>query len=243
MKEDGMDDPIGWRARVGVLLPSNNSVLEPWLYHVSPPGVSFHSARMSLGQGGGIEAIKKMSDDSARAAREVASIPVDVIAYCCTASTLIMGPDHDRELVSKLESETGIPSTTTTACLLKALEVQGVQRISLISPYTREVEELEVKYFSQCGYEVLGAKGMNLGLHELDRPSPPEIYRFARKGLHDQADCLLMSCSNFRAQGCIEALERDIGKPVITSAQAILWWVLQMAGIRESIQGCGKLLE
>jgi maleate cis-trans isomerase len=90
-----MDDPYGWRAKVGILLPSVNTVLEPWLYHVAPPGVTFHFARMALEQGDGIDSIKKMAADCLDGARSLAGIPVDLIAFCCTASTVILGPNYD----------------------------------------------------------------------------------------------------------------------------------------------------
>lgn len=237
-----MDDPFGWRGKIGVLLPSVNTVAEPWFYRVAPSGVTFHFARMMVGQGG-LEAIKKMQEDSLRAAREVASIPVDLIAYCCTASTLIMGPDHEKELISKLESETRIRVTTATASILAAFQTLKVRKLSLISPYTKDIEDLEVRYFSECGYEILSAKGMNLGIDELDRPSPDEIYRFAKKGFDEKADGMLISCLNFRSQGCIQVLEDDIQRPVVTSAQAVLWNVLRMANVNEPIVGYGKLLD
>lgn len=237
-----MDDTNGWTAKVGAILPSNNTVIEPWFYHVTPPGVTFHFARMTLGKGEGLEAIKRMSDDSLSAARQLATIPVDVIAYCCTASTLIMGPHHDKELVTRLDSETGIRSTTTTISILNALNSLKIRKLSIISPYTHDIEELEVKYFSECGYEVLDAKGMNLSVHELDKPSPEEIYHFAKRGFDDRADCLLISCLNFRAQACIQPLEDELRKPVVTSAQAVLWNVLQMLEINEHLDRYGQLL-
>ena len=237
-----MDDPFGWRAKVGILLPSVNTVIEPWFYHVAPAGVTFHFARMGLGEGGGLDSIKKMAGNSLEAARLLAGIPVDLIAYCCTASTLIMGPDYDSRLISKLESETGIPCTTTTISILKAFQRFKVRKLSLVSPYDRKIEELEIKYFSECGYDVLNAKGMNLETHELDKPSPEEIYSFAKREFDKNADCLLISCLNFRAQACISALENDLKRPVITSAQAVIWNILSMVKVNDIIDGFGKLL-
>lgn len=36
----------GWRAKVGVLVPDGNSTMEPELYRLALPGVSFHFARL-----------------------------------------------------------------------------------------------------------------------------------------------------------------------------------------------------
>jgi maleate isomerase len=125
---------------------------------------------------------------------------------------------------------------------LKALEALQARRLSMVSPYTHDIEELEIKYFHDCGYDVLNAKGMNLGIYELDRPSPDEIHEFAKRGFENKAECLLISCLNFRAQPCITSLEEELNRPVVTSAQAVLWNVLEMLGIDESIDGYGRLL-
>jgi len=237
-----MEKDTGWRAKVGLLLPSVNSVVEPWFYYVAPDGVTFHSSRMLLESQGGVEAVEKMIQNSLRAAQEVACVPVDFIAYCCTAATLVKGPAYDEELIGKLESETGIRATTATGSILKAFDAFNIKKIVIAGPYTKDIEELEIKYFEQCGYEVLNAEGMNLSAADLDKPSPDEIYRFSKRAWNEKADCLFIGCLNFRAQAIIEALEHDIKRPVITSTQAVLWNILRMIDVNEPIKGYGKLL-
>jgi len=235
-------DVTGWRAKIGLLLPSVNSVVEPWFYHAAPRGVTFHSSRMILEREGGAQAVERMIQNSFRAAHEVASVPVDLIAYCCTAATLVKGPAYDRELIGRIESETGIPATTATESILKAFKLFGVKKIVITGPYSKDIDELEKKYFEECGYQVLKIEGMNLSAADLDKPSPEEIYRFSKKAWDDKADCLLISCLNFRAQACIEALEFDLKRPVITSLQAVLWNILRMVQVHEPIPGYGRLL-
>jgi maleate cis-trans isomerase len=40
----------------------------------------------------------------------------------------------------------------------------------------------------------------------------------------------------------VERLERDLGKPVITSQTATLWQSLRMLGVSEPVRGYGRLL-
>jgi maleate cis-trans isomerase len=42
--------------------------------------------------------------------------------------------------------------------------------------------------------------------------------------------------------GIIERLERDLGKPVVTSQQAALWRALRLAGLADPVPGFGRLL-
>jgi maleate cis-trans isomerase len=40
----------------------------------------------------------------------------------------------------------------------------------------------------------------------------------------------------------LEVLEQDLGKPVISSASAMMWYALRLAGVGQSIMGYGRLL-
>lgn len=53
---------------------------------------------------------------------------------------------------------------------------------------------------------------------------------------------MFISCTGIDALDVIEALEQDLGKPVVTSNQAAYWMCFKMAGIGEPIEGYGRLL-
>ena len=78
---------------------------------------------------------------------------------------------------------------------------------------------------------------------ELADPSPGEVYRLARRAWVPGSDGLLATCLALRAHLVVDELERDLGVPVITSAQATLWAGLRMAGVMTAISGHGSLLE
>ena len=45
-----MPDLLGYRAKMGVGVPSTDTTMEPELYAMAPQGVTFHIARMYLAQ-------------------------------------------------------------------------------------------------------------------------------------------------------------------------------------------------
>ena len=59
---------------------------------------------------------------------------------------------------------------------------------------------------------------------------------------NDAADAYFISCSNIHSIDVIEDLERELGKPVITSNQAAIWSSLRAIGIYEEVKGLGALL-
>jgi maleate isomerase len=54
-------------------------------------------------------------------------------------------------------------------------------------------------------------------------------------------DAYLMSCTNIRSVEIIDELERRLGRPVITSNQATLWYCLRACRLRDVLPGLGRL--
>jgi maleate cis-trans isomerase len=53
---------------------------------------------------------------------------------------------------------------------------------------------------------------------------------------------VLISGTGLPTVGMLERLERELGKPVISSNQACLWRALRLAGVGEPVTGFGRLL-
>ena len=65
----------------------------------------------------------------------------------------------------------------------------------------------------------------------------------ARDVLREDTEAIFISCSNFRTLDIIEALERETGKPVITSNQAAMWGTLRKIADRRTVPGAGRLFQ
>ncbi len=55
-------------------------------------------------------------------------------------------------------------------------------------------------------------------------------------------DAVFVSCTTLRVAGIVEAAERQLGKPVISSNLALAWHSLRLAGYRRPVPGFGELL-
>lgn len=231
-------------ARLGVVIPSVNTVVEPWYSRVVPDGVTVHFARMFLKPRVTAEAVAEMDrEDGMRAVRQLRSCRPDVIAYGCTASSVVGGPDYDRHLREGVAQEGGVPATSVTHSILVAFERLGVNRAVILSPYPLEIDQAERRYFFESGLDVLHSFGMGIeDSFRLAEPSGAEIYEAARKHWDNRAEALLLTCLNFRSHEVIEALEEALSRPVITATQATLWHLIRMAGVQEAIPGYGRLM-
>lgn len=234
---------LGWRGRVGLIVPSKVLITEPWFYKVAPRGVTFLSTRCTL-RDVTREKLLEFETFVHRAADELADAEVDLICICCTAGSFVGGLGYDKELADNIEEKTGIEATTTTTAVTNALREFKIKKLVMTTPYLDEVTEAGVKFFNASGFEVLKWKGMKIkDLIKIADPTPGEIYKFSKDAWLPEADGLFMSCMQWRAMWAIDPLEKDLRKPVLSSDQATLWEILKIIGVREPITGFGTLLE
>ena len=85
----------GWRAQIGLLTPSVNTVSEvEWNVHV-PEGVSVHAARLLLDRDVTPASIEAMNEDIERACESVATADVDAVVYGVTAGSFLEAAGFD----------------------------------------------------------------------------------------------------------------------------------------------------
>ena len=230
--------------RLGVIVPSVNSVVEAWYPRVMPEAVSVHFARMLMPAGTSPERIIEMDrTDGRHAIEQLASCRPHAIAYGCTASSIVQGHAFDAHLREEIRHIAGCPGTSATNSIFAACEKLGMKRVTAISPYAAEVDAAEHRFFAEGGIATIA--GACLGITDgfrLAEPTPEQILDFALGAWDPASDGMIIACLNFRSHPIIDELEARIGKPVITSTQATLWHVLRLAGVDAPISGYGRLL-
>lgn len=236
------------RARLGVILPSVNTVVEPWFGRVAPPGVTVHAARMFLDANLTRDALMRMdSEEGMLGLKQIMSCKPAAVAYCCTASSIVQGLEYDGRLNHELQHAAGVPAFTATCAIIEALKALGVKRIAVCSPYTRAIDDAEHEFFSAAGFEIAGSAHLGIAdSFRLADPAAEEIYTLWKKSWlqcgNDGADASLITCLNMNSQDVVSRIEQETGKPVVTSTQATLWKLLRAAGVKDAVPGYGTLL-
>ena len=232
----------GARCKIGVIVPSLNNTLEPEFNRMVPADVAVYATRLRL-ERGVPDDLRAMADLTEQAGELLRHADVDCIAYCCTTGSLIDGVDWDEELAARLGKATELPVTTTASAAIKAMRSLGLKTVSVATPYIDEVNKIERSYIEACGIRVNSITGLQFTrgeeLHSLDQDAARE---FCRAAMVDGADGLFISCTDFASIDFIEELERDLGKPVVTSNTATLWMVLSLIKLDQPIEGFGQLL-
>lgn len=237
----------GWRARLGILVPSKIMAIEPEFNRMAPEGVSCHYHRFAF-RGGSrpdevVERLSNAKQFVGDAAEMITHVQPTVVAMTGTGVSFIGGHDYDQDLIRMMKERNGnLPTTTTSTSAIEALRTLGITKVSMAMPYLEKVARTAVKFVEDSGFQVLNAHWLNKNSLEIPRLSNEEQYQLARVVDLPESEALFMPCVDLHTLDLIDKLENDLQKPVITSNQATLWNMLRLAGINDRLQGFGRLL-
>ncbi len=239
--------PPGWRARIGIIMPSAEQGATVHEYEMMfPEGVVPLVTRMLFRQPT-VEDLVRMGKDAEYAAELLATAFPHATSYTCTSGAFVLGSKHDQELITKIERITKAPATTMAYAVVEALRALEAKNIIVVAPYTEDIVAAELKYYPEHGFNVLAHKGLNIAEVSRIMGIPPwdtyELAVTAFKEAPKGVDAIFITCGGLRAVEVIDYIERDTGVPCVSSNQANAWHCLKLAGIREPIHGFGKLLE
>lgn len=179
---------------------------------------------------------------TAAAAQILPGEEVDVVAYGCTAASIVLGNDAVSGHLSA--AKPGTPCVTPSSAAFDAFAALGVSRVSLLTPYSPEVTDEMAQYFASHGPAVANAACFGLtDDREMARISEDSIIEAALTACDEDAEALFLSCTALRAATCVERIEQRLGKPVVSSNQAMVWRCLRLAGITDKVPGYGRLFE
>ena len=240
-----MKEEYGWRAKIGMLSPMSNFITFTEWNSVLPDGVTLHEALMGLTEATP-EHLKAMRKNAVSEAKKLALGQMDILFYGCTSGSFVGGPGYDEDIIKELEAAVGIPTTTTTTCVLKAFADLGIKKIALIGPYLPELFDNEVQFFKGHGIETLYVKALGKKYTaeiSLLRDTPYVFYRYAKEAFRSAKgiDAIFITCMASPAMKIIPSLEEEAGLPVISSNSASLYGVLKNLGIKASIEGYGRI--
>ncbi len=228
--------------RIGVIVPSSNTTMERELWEMLPEGYSLHVARMRMQQVTP-EELRRMDEESERAARELADAQVAAVAYGCTIAIMCREPGYEQEAQRRLEKVARAPVVISATAVLEALRALGIRRVALATPYLDAVAAHEIAFLQAYGVEVVDNRNLNIAENVEVGDQPEEVtYELVHQLDLRQADGILISCAQLPSAGVIEKLEQELDRPVLSTNTATLWALLRRLGQSIPLRGYGRLL-
>ncbi len=235
------------RAKLGFVLISSEQVADGDIYKLAAPGVGVHFTRVRMQPDVTVENLHAMAGDLASASSVlVPEERLDAICYVCTSGAAVIGEERCREelLRGRPAFNKDCKATTLVSCVVEGLRAVDARKIVIGTPYPDPVNTKMAAFMRSRGFDVLYTEGLNLKDDtEITRVDPAFILEFARAIDHRDADAIFLSCGGFRAVDVIAEIEKAIGKPVISSNQAMAWHCQRLAGISDKIEGFGRLFQ
>jgi maleate isomerase len=236
-------EPIVPRARIGFIIPSSNRMVEPQMQRFIPAGVVPHFTRIRMTNQHKAP-LAELTPRITQAAELLADSKCDVIVLQCTGTSMSGGVDMEQRVMAAMKQATGRPALTTASALNAAFAALGAKRLVFISETEQDDHDRKLAYLREAGYEVVADKAVGLEGTDAYCTMPPRLWYDTAMALRSPlADAYFISCANIHSVDVIEDLERDLGKPVVTSNQAAIWCALRTIGIAEAIPGLGILLK
>jgi maleate isomerase len=256
-------DNWGWKARIGMFIVSNEPVPEAEWWAMMPPGVSVHAARVTAptpwARWASDRESVELEGDVERGAKQFATMRLSAVVIAHSSSSIAGGQGWD-DAVAKRLSEIVAPDTVVTTngqdCQA-ALRALKIERPFLVFPawFADPTLPEGVVYFTGHGFRPAGHMRVDPGRKWRDVPprdlypqgmafeqDAENLYRQVRTRCPVDADGVLMIGTGLRCVGVLEAMEQDLGKPVISANQASLWHCLRLSGVNTPVKGFGHLL-
>jgi maleate cis-trans isomerase len=235
----------GWRARIGFITPSavvENNAYE--FYLMAPRGVTIALTPMGMdvfAPGAAEDFLRRLP----AATRELVGRKVEVLVQAGVPQIVTGGwgfEERVREVVAEI---TDAPIATDIGACIEAMQALGMRRVAMLTPFDDALHDALSRYVANAGIEVVAARSCrtpefaDFTIAPLSYP-----YRAARALFHSTpgADGVWITGAALPSVGMIEALETDLGVPVVASMQAMYWAGLRLARVSPRVAGYGRLL-
>lgn len=230
--------------RTGVLTPHAAIGPEAEFPEMAPGQIVTCVARVSIrtGQPTAFELRTLTAAPLDEAAATLEGGSVDVTAYASTTSAYAIGFDAEARLVSRLSTRLGTPAASTCASAVLALSALSVERVALVHPpwFDAEENELGTAYFRSQGFNVVfaGSAALPEDPHGFDAA---DVCQWTAQNVSGEPEAVFIGGNGFRAAAAIAPLEAELGLPVLTANQVLLWNLLAEAGAAVEVSGYGRL--
>ncbi len=257
-RTDGhLDNYIGHRAKIGVIIPSTNTSVEYDCQRLIPRGVSWHFSRFM------IEHADLSDDDNfirfLEMLRQTIGASIESLMTCkpdhvmmgMSAETFWGGIEGNDGFVEKIQEAVGDVGLTTGAnaviAALEALDVPGNvdKNIAVITPYQPIGDKNVHLFFEDSGYNVKQVLGLRCeNAHDAIALVPDhQVMDMVRQVDADDIDAIIQVGTNLSTATSFPVIEKWLEKPVLPINVATAWHALRSCGVRDQYDHLGRLFE
>ena len=207
--------------RIGLLVPSSNSVMELDFHRALDGLANVHTDRMYM-----VDTTREgeqymLDHEAVPAARRIATVEPDAVVFGCTSASSLHGAQYDQEFRDRLEKTTGVP---VLGVLTSAIaELEGAGRVGLFTPYIDELTATIADSLQAAGVQVVVRLGLGIDNNfDIGLLTPHDVTTAVLGMDLSDVDTIFCSCTNLRAMEARQTLIEQTGRSVVTSNHAVI---------------------
>ena len=231
------------RGTVGIVRPTQRTGGFEELLSILPKSIRLIPLALDVRRGALDEFRAAIPAYEAKVA-EFANMGVEVINPSGAPPFMVLGYAREQDLIRAWEEKYNARIFTSGTSNIDAMRALKVRRIVGVSYFRGDINNTYAQYFVDAGFECLDMVGI-----DVDFPTVPElpsgvVYDFVKQTFerNDSAEAVYMLGPAWRTLDIVETLERDLGVPVLHAVPVQSWDIQRHLGIREPLQGFGRLL-
>lgn len=242
-------DTLGYRLKVGVVVPSTNTTVQPETDAARLPGVTYHIGRIpisnkAISTDNFLDHVAAMRAGIETATDQVMSAGVDSLIMGVALEAFWGGLAGSEDLKSRLQAHAGIPVILGSDAVATGLAAFGARRIAVLTPHMPKGDAEVRGWLEEAGFEVLRMTGLCCASPRAIAEVPEAQIRAELKALDgDDIDALVQVGTNLAGAAVCAEAERWLGKPAVSINTVSAWHAVRSAGIPDRLAGRGRIFE
>ncbi|MEK9946438.1 MAG: hypothetical protein VW999_10675 [Alphaproteobacteria bacterium] len=248
-----MTDVLGYRAKIGLMVPFTNTIVQPEYEAITPVGVTNHTARIPN------RPRPTDDDDAYRKTMEEGAVGTEEVIDRLTPAALdmiILGHSIDSfggglkgatAFQKRLTEHAKVcPVMVPSLALKDAVEklVAPGCRVSVLTPYLTPGGDQACDFMESAGFKVMRRKDFRCKTALAIAAVTEDESRAAIRELNgDDVDAIVQCGTNLPFQRVAAEAEFFLKKPVLSINTASYWAALRQLDIDDKVYGFGSLLE
>jgi maleate isomerase len=243
-------DTLGFRKRIGIVVPSTNTTVQPECEALRPLGVTNHTARSTIkerplnAEQALFEHMADMRDGITVAIDQIMTAGLDHLIMGIALETFWGGVAAAAKLQDELGQRAGVGISMGSTAAVAALKAFGAKRIAVLTPHQPRGDDMVRLYLSEAGFDVVRLLGLKCVSPRAIAQVPVADIRDALKGLDGpDVDALLQVGTALPTVAIAAEAERWFNKPVLAINAVTYWDALRRCGVEDRVVGYGRILE
>ena len=244
-------DALGYRKKIGIVVPSTNTIVGPECEPLRPRGVTNHVARLTLRQRpieateqGFMAHVNEMREGIGPAIDQVMTCAPDHVIMGVAIEAFSGGVQGADALQKSLSERAGVGVSIGSTAAVAALRKFGAKRIAVLTPHQPKGDAIVHTYLIESGFEIVRLLGMKCGSpFAIAEIQGPELRRVLRELDSSDVEVILQVGTNLANAAIAAEAERWLEKPVLSMNVVTYWDALRRMGIEDRVYGWGRILE